>query len=331
VIRCRKTVILTLFWAACSSDPAEEPGSASDVVEETIATGDTTTDLSADVDDSADETSTDLSEEPEPVFGDHFLESDHFMNIAHRGGRRLAPENTLVAFQNAVDLGVDVLELDVHSTSDGVIVVLHDQSVDRTTDGSGQIHGMTFEALRELDAAYHFSMDGGETYPYRGEGVLVPTLAEVLGSWPEHYYAVEIKQSAPSIVDEVLAVLEETETLEQVIIASTSDVTLANLRAQNPAVFTSFSAGEIFEFVYVTDDTEADYVPPGDFLHVPPAQGIVDIITPERVARAHRLGLRIHAWTINDPEEMEALIELGVDGIMTDDPATLGEIIASMD
>ncbi|MEZ4374468.1 MAG: glycerophosphodiester phosphodiesterase family protein [Polyangiaceae bacterium] len=113
------------------------------------------------------------------------LLSNHFLNIAHRGGRKLAPEHTLVAYQNGLDVGADILELDVHATSDGVLVLMHDDTVDRTTNGTGAIKELTFAELRSLDAAYNFSEDGGQTFPYRGKGIQVPTLEEARRA-PEH-------------------------------------------------------------------------------------------------------------------------------------------------
>ena len=103
-------------------------------------------------------------------------------NMAHRGGSKLAPEDTLAAFENANALGVDVLEMDLHSTADGEIVVLHDDTVDRTTEGSGPVTSFTLDDLQSLDAAYHFSLDGGATFPWRGTGVVVPTLDAVLAA-----------------------------------------------------------------------------------------------------------------------------------------------------
>jgi hypothetical protein len=119
--------------------------------------------------------------------------SDSFLcgrirNIAHRGGAALAPENTLPAFANAVSIGADILEMDVRRTSDGVVILLHDPMVDRTTDGTGAVSGMTYAQLQQLDAGYKFTRDSGATRPYRGIGVRVPTLADVLAAHPDRYF-----------------------------------------------------------------------------------------------------------------------------------------------
>ncbi len=110
----------------------------------------------------------------------HFFQCTRPLNMAHRGGSRLAPENTLAAFEHATSLGVDVLEMDLRSSADGVVVAMHDDGVDRTTDGTGPVTGLTLADLKALDAGYRFSRDGGATFPHRGQGVSIPTLDEVL-------------------------------------------------------------------------------------------------------------------------------------------------------
>lgn len=255
------------------------------------------------------------------------LLSDRFLNIAHRGGGHLAPEETLAAFDNAVAVGADVIELDVHATADGVVVVCHDETVDRTTNGSGAIREMSFEALRALDAGYHFTPDGGATYPYRDTGVVIPTLEEVLAALPGLPVTIEIKQHEPSIVEALLAVLDATGSREHTVIGSFLDTPLAEVRARAPDVLTGFGLADVFGFLGLTAESEADYAPPGQFLQVPVREAGFEVVTPESVARAHRVGLKVHVWTINDLAEVERLMALGVDGIMTDDPAMLAEAV----
>ena len=252
----------------------------------------------------------------------NLLLSDWFLNIAHRGGKRVAPEETLAAFQDAVDTGVDVLEMDLHATSDGVVVCMHDATVDRTTDGTGRIKDMTFDQLRELDAGFWFTTDGGQSYPYRGQGIVVPTLEEVLDAFGDLYFATEIKQSNPSIVDAVLGVLERTGTASRVIVAAGDDNVIAEVREKNPEVFTSFAAGEMLTFTTLEAQDERTYRPPAGFLHPP-----WEVSDAEFMARARRFDLRVHAWTVDDRPTMERLIDLDIDGIMTDDPGLLEKVI----
>ena len=120
--------------------------------------------------------------------------------IAHRGGWRLWPENTLYAFQHAVDLGVDMLEMDIRSTKDGHIVVFHDETVTRTTNGSARVNDLTLVELKQLDAGYKWSADNGATFPFRGKRIVAPTLDEVFPSFPNMRMTIEIKQKDPDIV-----------------------------------------------------------------------------------------------------------------------------------
>lgn len=245
------------------------------------------------------------------------------MNIAHRGGGILAPEETLPAFQNAADLGVDMLELDVHGTADGAIVCMHDDTVDRTTNGTGRIDEMTLAELRELDAGHAFSPDGGATHPYRGKGVVVATLDEVLSAFPGRLFSIELKQASPTIVDPVIAIIEAHDASERVVLASFYDDTLTEIRAARPNVLTSFGLGEMVTFQTLTDENEGDYVPPARVIQAP-----FNSVTAESLARAERFGLVIEAWTVNDRAEMDRLLALNVHGIMSDDPALLATAIA---
>ncbi len=251
------------------------------------------------------------------------LLSDQFLNIAHRGGRALRPEHTLLAYQHALDVNADILELDVHATSDGVLVLMHDDTVDRTTDGTGAIKDLTFAELSALDAGYSF---GDGSFPYRGQGIRVPSLEQVFDAFPEAEFVIELKQAEPSIVEPFVELCRSKGMLDKISAGSFNVATTAALRLAEPSIPSSFALGEVINFVDLTAETEAEYQPPGKFLQVPPEQLGLTIISPEFIARAARFDLKIHAWTINDREEMEALIDMGVDGIITDDPVLLDSV-----
>lgn len=253
---------------------------------------------------------------------DHVLLCGEPLLIAHRGGGRLRPEQTLPAFANAAALGADVLELDVHSTADGEIVCLHDDSVDRTTDGTGAVHTMTLAEVRALDAGYRFTTDGGATFPYRGMGITIPTLAEVLAAHPDAWLSIEIKQTSPDIVPEVLAVLDAAGAAGRVVLVSFSDAVVADIRARRPEIVTGMGSGEMATFVTLRPSREASYVPPTTIAQLPAA-----VVDEAIVARAARLGVRLHVWTVNDRSSMQALLALGVHGVMTDDPALLADVL----
>lgn len=253
----------------------------------------------------------------------HVLLCGEPLSIAHRGGGKLAPEETLPAFDNAVALGADVLELDVHSTADGEVICLHDDTLDRTTDGSGPVHDLTLADLGSLDAGYHFSPDGGTTFPFRGQGIRVPTLAEVLQAHPDAWWSIEIKQSTPSIVDEVLAVIDAANATQRVVVVSFFDQVVLDVRAKRPDVLTGMALGEMTTFLGLSSETEAGYEAATRIVQPPK-----NAVTAELVARANRMDLRLHAWTVNDQSEMASLLALGTHGIMTDDPALLGQVLA---
>ncbi len=255
---------------------------------------------------------------------DHPLVGGGFLNIAHRGGGMLAPEETLVAYHNALAVGADVLEMDVRTTGDGVLVLLHDNSVDRTTDGTGVIASRTYAELLELDAGYRFTADGGESYPYRGQGVVIPRFEDVLDEFPDQLVAIEIKE--PDTVDVVVAVIEATGSVDRVVVAGFADSAVLRTRALNPAILTALTLTESFDLARLTDAEEARWSPPAWIVQTPPDFGEI-IIDQSFVDRAHRVGVDIHLWTINDPDEMDAFLDMGVDGIMTDDPATLESLV----
>lgn len=253
------------------------------------------------------------------------------LNIAHRGGRRIRPEHTLEAYRQALEDGADVLELDLHATSDHVIVVMHDAEIDRTTNGTGFIKDMTFEKLQTYDAGYNFTTDDGATYPYRDMGLVVPSLEEVLEAFPDVPYVIEIKQAEPSIVDAFVAMTREHGVVDQINGAAFDGDVLAELRLAAPEMATSFSEGEVFEYFVASsapDGIDPEYVPPAEFLQVPLTFMGIDVLHEQFIPTAHELGLKVHVWTINDEEEMRTLIEdFGVDGIMTDDPPLLTTVI----
>jgi glycerophosphoryl diester phosphodiesterase len=267
------------------------------------------------------------SQRPPTPYEDMRQLGDDFLNIAHRCGGRLRPEETIEACAHAIEVGADVLEIDVHRTADGHVVCMHDNTVDRTTDGTGSIAELSLQALQALDAGYRFSRDGGQTYPYRGQGMRVPTLAELLNTYPEQHFAIEVKQVRPSIMPEVLAAIDAADARHRVVVASFGDEALVELRGLAPDLVTSFGLLEMLTFSRLTDETEAEYQAPGRVLQVPPRQGGLEVLTPEILGRARRLGLKVQVWTINAADEMARIHGLGVDGIMSDDPARLNEVI----
>jgi glycerophosphoryl diester phosphodiesterase len=252
------------------------------------------------------------------------------LNYAHQGGAAEAPSSTLFALRRAVAAGADALELDVHATSDGELVVCHDGTVDATTDGAGAIADMSSAEIRSLDNAYRFQDDNGG-FPYRGRApddrdFAVATLREVLEAFPGVFLNLDIKATAPDVTPyeaTLAALLHEYGRRDDVIVASFLDRATATFAALAPDIPTSAGTMATASFYFaVRDGSEAPEMPHVAF-QVPMRAGDVDVVTHHFVSRAHDAGKAVHVWTINDESEMLHLLDLGVDGIMTDRPTLL--------
>jgi len=251
------------------------------------------------------------------------------VNVAHRGASTLAPENTIEAFRLAVEAGAGGLELDVHMTRDGDIVVIHDATVDRTTNGSGAVSEMTLDELRRFDAGHNFSPDGGSTRPYRGRGVWVPTLGEVLEEFPGVAVNIEIKAGTPGIEETVLGILRDANALGRALVVSTPHAIVKRFRKISSGhISTGASRWEIGVF-YILSRLRLERLvrPAYEALQVPLLHRGILVVTPRFIRAAQARGVRVDVWTINQAEEMRRLLDLRVDVIMTDRPGTLAEVL----
>jgi glycerophosphoryl diester phosphodiesterase len=263
---------------------------------------------------------------PEHLF---FVDQPDTLVIAHQGGDGLWPSNTLYAFERATALGADVLEMDVHSTADGVIVLSHDETVDRLTDGSGLIKEMTLEQLKELDAGYDWNKDDSTSFPYRGQGITIPTLEEVLTAFPDMRMNIEIKQREPSIVASFCNLLRRHDRERRVLVASFHPDTIEAFRQTCPEMATAATEPEIRPFFVLNRIfLDAVYRPPAEAFQVPEYSGNLHVLTPRFVRGAHNHNINVHVWTVNETEDMRRLLELGVDGIITDRPDRLLTLLA---
>jgi glycerophosphoryl diester phosphodiesterase len=248
--------------------------------------------------------------------------------MAHRGGKGLWPENTLYAFDQAVALGVDVLEMDIRRTAEGVLVVLHDDTVDRTTDGTGAVDALSLEEVKALDAGYNWTPDDGQTFPYRGQGITVPTLAQVFAAYPAMPMNVEIKPDEPALAAPLCQLIRDSGVADRVLIASFHADAIRAFRQACPEVATTTAESEVIPlFVLGKLFLEGVYGPRAEAVQVPEYQGGLRVLTPRFVDAAHRRGLQVHAWTINDADDMRRLLDLGLDGIITDYPDRLMEVL----
>lgn len=274
------------------------------------------------------------------------------LNFAHQGGAREAPSNTLFAYRTALEKGADALEMDVHATADRRLIVLHDPSIDRTTNGSGSVDELTLEEIKSLDAAYwwvpgHVTTrdEADERYLFRGvakgrrdppvgysdSDFKVPTLREVLEAFPGVYLNLDIKQSAPEAEPyekELAELLAEFGRGDDVIVGSFIDSALASFRLLAPDVATSASPSEVASF-WGSDADEIASGPTLPFvaLQVPMEYGGITVVDEALVEKARAASIAVHVWTIDEESEMQQLLDLGVHGIMTDRPSLLEEVL----
>lgn len=244
--------------------------------------------------------------------------------FAHRGGSKLAPENTMEAFRAAVeDWEVDVLEMDVHCTRDGELVVIHDDSVDRTTDGRGAVADLTLREIRALDAGARFVDLAGE-HSFRGRGVLIPRFPDVLDAFPGVRMNVDAKGKGATA--RLLEAIRASRAEERVLVASVRDEGRADRHGYRGP--TSASRRQIRMFYYLHRlPGGGPYTPRTDALQVPFRWQGRQVTTPRLIREAHRRNLPVHVWTVDDPGVMSALLSWGVDGIQTDRPDLLAEVL----
>jgi len=243
--------------------------------------------------------------------------------FGHRGASAHYPENTLPAFHAAIEAGVPYLELDVWATSDGHIVAHHDETLRRLCGDPRRVLDVTLSELKALDAGFGFSPDGSNR-PCFGQGITIPTLAEVFAAFPTAFCNIEIKQESPAIEAQVLAVIEAAGAADRVLLAAEQDAIMQRLRPLCGGIPTSFSIGELAAFFgWLQGGCRGDYRPPGVALQIPESWEGRTLVTAETLQAAHALGLEVHVWTVNELQDMERLLTLGVDGLMSDYPERL--------
>jgi glycerophosphoryl diester phosphodiesterase len=252
-----------------------------------------------------------------------FLDSTTALAFAHRGGGGDAPENTLPAFEAAVALGYRYLETDVQLTRDGVLLAFHDSRLDRLTDRAGVLVELTHAEVREADAGYAFSPDGGLTYPYRGKGVRIPTLEDLLTRWDNVFLNIDAKSD--ETVAPLVELIRRLDAFGRVCIGSLSDRRVARIRALACGRICSSMGQVATGTAFLASRTGRMPGFHADCLQVPKRWGVLRI-DRRFVRAAHRAGLPVHVWTIDDEADMEYLLDLGVDGIMTDRPLILKEV-----
>lgn len=250
--------------------------------------------------------------------------------FAHRGGSLLAPENTPTAFDRGASLGADALELDIQETRDGELVVIHDTTVDRTTGASGLVAAFTLDELRRLDAGYRFSPDGGATFPFRDQGLTIPTLREVFARYPGLRVNIDLKESNAARERRLWELIQEHEAQDRTLVASGDEhAPIVRFRALTGGhVATSASGDEIRNFLFCSWGGVTRWMRPAYVaLQVPETWRGVRVVSPRFIAAAHRRGLDVHVWTVDDAGAMQRLLAWGADGVMTDRPDVLAQVM----
>jgi glycerophosphoryl diester phosphodiesterase len=240
-----------------------------------------------------------------------FLDWPGPLAFAHRGGASEAPENTLPAFEHAVRLGYRHLETDAHVTADGVLVAFHDDRLDRVTDRSGVIAELPWREVKEA------KVDGREP---------IPLLEDLLAAWPDARINIDPKQDA--VAEPLAAAILRTGSTDRVCVGAFSDKRIATVKVLvGPGLCTSMGPREVARLVSVSRGGPGLGGVRSPCAQVPTTQGRVPLVTERFMAAAHRHGIQVHVWTIDDRAEMARLLDLGVDGIMTDRPQVLKDLL----
>jgi glycerophosphoryl diester phosphodiesterase len=246
--------------------------------------------------------------------------SDRPLIFAHRGGAKIGPENTMEAFARGLAAGADGFECDVRLSADGVPVVVHDATLDRTTDRTGPVAVLTAAELAGVDATCRFVPAAGWPAPRR---MGISTLADVLAAFPTARFIVEIKDTSPAdaVAEAVAAVVRSAGAVDRVCLGSFDDQMLRRVRAHAPEITTSASQAEARRTLmrsWIRWPIPA--APSYRGFQVPVSAGRVPVVTPAFVRRAHRERAVVQVWTVDAPDEVRRLFDMGVDGIITDRP-----------
>jgi glycerophosphoryl diester phosphodiesterase len=248
--------------------------------------------------------------------------SDRPRVFAHRGGAALRPENTIPAFDHGLSLGADGLELDVRFSSDGVVVVHHDPTLERTTNGRGPVSALTAGELAGLDAGYHFE-------GFRGAAGGVPTLGQVLRRYPAASLIVELKLNDPLLAHRAIDEIRAAGAVDRVSLGSFGTRVLRAARAYEPAIRTGSSREETRLALYRSRIRWPVARPAYQEFQVPEVSGSTRVVSPRFVRDAHAAGVVVRVWTVNDADDMRRLLDWGVDSLISDRPDTAVEVVAA--
>lgn len=244
--------------------------------------------------------------------------SDEPLILAHRGASAYAPDHTHTALRLALEQGAHAIEADVHLSRDGHPILHHNGDLSENTDGGGPIDRYTLAQLREFDAGYRYSPDGGRTYPYRGKGERLLTLADALEAFPDTRFNLDIKQRKAA--EPTRRIIEEHGAADRVLVASFYSWRRGPALRRHPGP-RSVSLDQMLPFMLLHwARLDAMWKPPVEAMQLPEFYHGLRVVTPRLIERAHRHGIRVHVWTVDDEGEMDRLLDWGVDGIVTNKP-----------
>lgn len=245
----------------------------------------------------------------------------HPLVYAHRGGAALRPENTIVSFDHGLSLGADALELDVHLSRDGVVVVHHDTTLNRTTGTKGPLASLTADELARVDAGYWFqAADSTGVYPFRGQGIGIPRLREVLTRYPDAPLIIELKVNDPELAKRAIEEVRGAGAVDRVAFGSFGWRVLHAAREIEPRIPTGGSQEEVRWALYRSWVRWPLGATRYREFQVPEQSGLTRIVTPRFIQHAHRAGLPVKVWTVNEPADMRRLLDWGADAIISDRP-----------
>ncbi len=251
--------------------------------------------------------------------------SENVQIFAHRGDSEFFPENTMPAFQSASEMGVDCIETDVHITRDGVCVVWHDDTLERIAGDPASICSRSLAELKKVDAGMIFSTDHGKTFPFRDKGLQIVTLEELLTALPDMRFNIDLKDKSKKLITEFVRIIQKHKAWDRVLGASFYYENLVSLRKLMPEMATSFAEKEVRRLVALQKTGLLRFA--GNLkaraFQVPECHGTMKIVTGGIIKNLHRKNIAVHVWTINDEADMRRLLNMGVDGIFTDNPRLL--------
>lgn len=245
--------------------------------------------------------------------------------LAHRGGCMLGPENTLTAFERGFAAGADGFEIDVRRSRDGELVVIHDETIDRTTGGRGLVRSMTAAELTRVDAGYWFRPE--EAYPLRGRGIGVPRLADALAAFPDAVFVVELKETDVETASRAVAAIRAARAVDRVMIGSFHRRSLALVRRLEPDMPTGAATSETRLAMYLSQLRLPLLWPKYRAFQVPESYGPTRVVTPQFIRTAHAADVPVQVWTVNDEQDMRRLLSWGVDALITDQPGLAVRVV----